>query len=148
MCYQKNLLLICDIIYNNSCWHQITEQTYFEKNIIFPFMLMPLFLTNVIILTHKIHLQYTVNFIHYKKKVLTVMADNATKCNINKITNNRWAQKRPQHMALEIYVLTLDRHKNVVGLNWSMESHLSLYFYPWTMYDKINLLTSDGKYQL
>jgi hypothetical protein len=37
-----------------------------------------------------------------------------------------WIQKNPQHMTLEIYVLTWDRHNNVVGLNWLMGYQSSL----------------------
>ena len=64
-----------------------------------------------------------------KRKVFfTVMVNNST--NINK-TNNHLLPKTiehkeiPQHMALEILVLALDRHKNVAGLNRLMGSQPS-----------------------
>ena len=40
-------------------------------------------------------------------------------------TSNNRAQKRPQHMTLEIQVLAWDRHKHVVGLNLLNSSHPS-----------------------
>jgi hypothetical protein len=43
------------------------------------------------------------------------------------LTLDHWTPKRQRHMALEIYVLDIDTHKIVVGLNWLMYNGIFVY---------------------
>ena len=63
----------------------------------------------------------------YLKKIYSVGQHDNNSTNTNKMNYHPSLQtiehkKRPQHIALEIQVLALDRHTSVVGLNWLMRS--------------------------
>jgi len=71
--------------------------------------------------------KYCVVFCVYEKKAYTVMVNNPTYIN-NQRSLQCTTQKVLIHMALEIQVLTLDRHSSVAGLDvdWASNANTDI----------------------